>query len=57
MWLMCMVINVQGNNYYTTMWWMGSRHVWLTCTVINVQGNNYLYGRGEPSCVAHVHGK
>ena len=33
----------------------GSPHVWLTCMVINVQGK-LLYGGGEPSCVAHVHG-
>ena len=36
MWLTCMVINVQGNNYYTTIWVEGSPHVWLTFMVINV---------------------
>ena len=40
MWLTCMVINMQGNNYYTTIWVEGSPYVWLMCTVINVQGNN-----------------
>ena len=53
MWLTCMVINVQGNNYYMV---EGSPHVWLTCMVINMQGNNYSYGGGEPSHVAHMHG-
>ena len=33
MWLTCMVINVQGNNYYME---EGSPHVWLKCMVINI---------------------
>ena len=41
MWLTFIVIKVQGNNYYTTIWVEGSPHMWLTCMVINMQGNNY----------------
>ena len=50
MWLTCTVINVQGNNYYTTIWVEGSPHVWLTCTVINVQGNNFYMVEGALMC-------
>ena len=46
MWLMCMVINVQGNNYYTTIWVEGRAHMWLMCTVINyymVEGSSHVW--------------
>ena len=51
MWLTCTVINMQGNNYYTTIWVEGSPHMWLTCMVINMQGNNYyttIWVEGDP---------
>ena len=47
MWLRCMVINVQGNNYYMV---EGSPLMWLTCMVINVQGNNYYMVEGALTC-------
>ena len=43
--LTCMVINVQGNNYYMV---EGSPHVWLTCMVINMQANYYYMMEGSP---------
>ena len=55
MWLTSMVINVQGKNYYTTMWWRGSPHVWLMSMVIK-RAHLLLYGGREPSRVAQVHG-
>ena len=54
-WVTCSS-RVAINVHVTTIWWRGSPPVWLMCTVIKVQGNNYLYGGGEPSCVAHMHG-
>ena len=38
MWLMCAVINVQGDYYMVE----GSPHVWLMCAVINKQGDYYM---------------
>ena len=54
MWLMCMVINMQGTNYYTTIWVEGSPHMWLTCMVINVQHNNYYTVKGALTCGSHA---
>ena len=53
-WLKCTVINMQDNNYYTTIWVEGSPHVWLKCTVINVQGNNYYTVEGALTCGSHA---
>ena len=48
--------HVAINMHVTTIWWRGPScvahmcHVWqLTCTLL-------LYGGGEPSCMAHMHG-
>ena len=48
----CVAINV----HVTTIWWRGPSHVAHMCHVWQLTCTLLLYGRGEPSCVAHVHG-
>ena len=47
MWLMCRIINVQGNNYYMV---EGSSHVHGSSSLvaINVHGNYFYMVEGSP---------
>ena len=50
------VSRVEINVYVTTIWWKGPSHVAHVCHVWQLTCTLLLYGGGEPSCVAHVHG-